>query len=612
MYHSFYNLIEKPFKIDTDPRFIWFGEQHREAMANLKYGLLDRNGFIVLTGDAGTGKTTLVNALLDTLDEKVRVVKINHPSLNTSEFLSLFAKTLDPSVVFSDKSDLLIFFNNYLQKAHDRGETALLIVDEAHRLSMELLEEIRLLSNIEMAGEKLLGIVLVGQNEIKPMLMDPQCRSLRQRITSIYDIHPLSEMETWEYIEYRLKVVGTTKPLFTTAAITQVHEISGGNPRLINTLCDRALLTGYVRESLSIDADIVSECGAELNLDRPIKAKKISTPFVDRLPSRHMMQQKIAAGPGWIKKAFATFVKGVQRFWRNGFVLGRHGWRACYQWLHGFNEKKLRHNNPKMRPKSASSVWVLGVTLSFVFMTVGMYSGVRQQDGPSSGPDELTEAAIHHKGLSLRETQTAPFSWKLTPRELAAIAKEEGNPLRIVEVPASHLINPVADKAEVAAREAKSFVGRAKALIAVSPAEAESLLLKAVEADSEQTEAYFMLAKKYIRDNDYPLAIEFYQHVVQIDPRASDAIFNLGFLYATTGEYGAAEKAFEQVLQLKPSYVDKTLFNLAVVQQKLGKHWASITNLETLVRMAPENEKAAAYLSQLKGPKPEDEIEFKR
>ncbi len=140
MYDTFYGMKEKPFQISTDPRFLWFGEQQREALANLKYGVLDRNGFIVLTGGMGTGKTTLVNALLDSLDDHVIVVRINHPSLEIHEFMALVARILKPEVSISDKSALLVFMNTYLQQAHADGKVVLLIIDEAQRLSMDLME----------------------------------------------------------------------------------------------------------------------------------------------------------------------------------------------------------------------------------------------------------------------------------------------------------------------------------------------------------------------------------------------------------------------------------------------------------------------------------------
>ena len=145
MYLSFYQLNEKPFRISADPRFLWYGEKHKEALAILTYGLLEENGYVVLIGDVGTGKTTLVNALIETLDKNILVANINHPTLDTIEFLSLVAKKYDASAKIADKTDFLIFFKSFLQRSYKENKTALLVIDEAHRLSEELLEEIRLL-----------------------------------------------------------------------------------------------------------------------------------------------------------------------------------------------------------------------------------------------------------------------------------------------------------------------------------------------------------------------------------------------------------------------------------------------------------------------------------
>ena len=284
MYLSFYRLSERPFNISTDPRFLWRGEKHQEALANLKYGLLEANGYVVLTGDVGTGKTTLVNALIETLDDNVLVANVNHPTLDTVEFFNLVAKTYEPAAKIASKTDFLFFFKSFLKKTHSQGKVVLLVIDEAHRLSKELLEEIRLLSNMEQAGKKLINIFFVGQDELKEVVLCPQCRALRQRITLFYDIEPLSEGETSEYIAHRLNVAGTDVQLFTSGAIHEIQNFTRGYPRLINILCDRALLTGYVKEQEKIDADIVAECAREISFLDP-KASTVLTNQIDKFSS---------------------------------------------------------------------------------------------------------------------------------------------------------------------------------------------------------------------------------------------------------------------------------------------------------------------------------------
>ena len=274
MYLTFYKLSEPPFKVSADPRFIWLGEKHQEALANLKYGLLESNGYVVLTGGVGTGKTTVVNALLEALNENVRVATVNHPTLTPIEFFNLLAQILGLPGKFVSKTDFLLAFNTFLQTSQASGKVVLLIIDEAHRLSTELLDEIHLLSNIEKRGRKLLNVFLVGQNELKEKLASRRCRALGKRITLSYHIDPLSEGETVDYITHRLQVAGADKNLFTPPAIRRIHTFSKGYPLLINTLCDRALLTGFLKELPEIDGPVVTECIQEID-SQTAKSRKI-------------------------------------------------------------------------------------------------------------------------------------------------------------------------------------------------------------------------------------------------------------------------------------------------------------------------------------------------
>ena len=264
MYLSHYNLIEKPFQITTDPKFLWLGEKHQEALAMLRYGVLDNKGFLLLTGDVGTGKTTLINALLRDLDSNTIVATVVDPNLEKLEFFNFFARAFEIEGKFTKKVDFLTHFSHFLNNAYLTNKKVLLIIDEAQKLSTELLEEIRLLSNIEKEDTKLLNIFFVGQNEFKKTLMEKGCRAIRQRITMTYQINPLTESETTEYIKCRLKVAGTDKEIFNKKAIRQIYAFSRGYPRLINIMCDHALLTGYVRGLKTINPAIIKECSQEL------------------------------------------------------------------------------------------------------------------------------------------------------------------------------------------------------------------------------------------------------------------------------------------------------------------------------------------------------------
>jgi general secretion pathway protein A len=279
MYLSHYNLLEKPFQITADPRFLWLGEKHQEALATLTYAVLDNKGFLLLTGDVGTGKTTLIHALLKDLDSNTIVATIVDPELKKLEFFTFLGQAFAIRDKFTQKVDFVAQFKRFLDDAYSNHKKVLLIIDEAQKLSEELLEEIRLLSNIEKENTKLLNIFFVGQNEFNKTLTKESCRALRQRITVTYQIKSLTADETGQYIKHRLKVAGTEKEIFNKGAIREIYAFSCGYPRLINIMCDHALLTGYVRELKSITPQIVKECATELTLPGEIGPNDLAGPL---------------------------------------------------------------------------------------------------------------------------------------------------------------------------------------------------------------------------------------------------------------------------------------------------------------------------------------------
>ena len=266
MYLSYYNLNEKPFQISTDPKFLWLGEKHKEALAILTYGILDNKGFLLLTGDVGTGKTTIINTLLNNLDDDVIAAHVPDPDLEHLDFFNFIANVFSIDKKFSTKGEFLNHLSKFLHDAYSKNKKVLLIIDEAQRLKPELLEEIRLLSNIERQDTKLLNIFFVGQEEFNKILIEPENRALRQRITINYYIEPLTENETKEYIKHRLNIAGSKRNIFSSSAIGEIFSFSKGFPRLINIICDLALLTGYVKEQKTINELIIKECAKELQI----------------------------------------------------------------------------------------------------------------------------------------------------------------------------------------------------------------------------------------------------------------------------------------------------------------------------------------------------------
>jgi general secretion pathway protein A len=266
MYQTHYNLRIKPFEQSPDPRFIWLSEKHKEALASLKYGLQENKGFLLLTGDIGTGKTTLLNCFLNEIDTDAVIASIYDPDLSIFDFFELLSREFNINLDFDTKGEFLNQFEDFLHNTYSEERKALLIIDEAQRLNQQLLEQIRLLSNIEKTYSKLINIFLVGQKELHKLIMDEQNRALRQRLATHYNIEPLSESETRNYIKHRLRIAGSEKEIFTPEAVYEIYSSSKGYPRLINTICDRALLSGYVSDLNKINAKTVQKCADELIL----------------------------------------------------------------------------------------------------------------------------------------------------------------------------------------------------------------------------------------------------------------------------------------------------------------------------------------------------------
>ncbi len=266
MYRNFYGLKLKPFQISTDPAFLWHGEKHREALAVLKYGVMDNRGFLLLTGDVGTGKTTLIHTLVDSLGEDVVHATVPDPGLEKLDFFNYISSAFGMGRSFDSKGAFLVQFNVFLNRVYEEGRKVLLIVDEAQMLSQELLEEIRLLSNIERRDTKLLNIFFVGQNEFNRILTAPKNSAVRQRMTVNYNISPLDREETGAYVNHRLTVAGGPGPIFSEDALEAVYNFSKGYPRLINIVCDHALLSGYVKEMPVINGAVIDECADELSI----------------------------------------------------------------------------------------------------------------------------------------------------------------------------------------------------------------------------------------------------------------------------------------------------------------------------------------------------------
>ena len=273
MYEGFYGLRERPFDLTPNPRFLFMTAQHREALTTLEYGLSRRTGIALLVGDAGTGKTTIVHAALQSQSvQRSHVVYLNNPALTRNEFIEFLAAGFDLSApAASSKTRLLAELTEALATRHAAGTMAALIIDEAQCLPDGLLEEIRLLANIESASEKLLSIILAGQPEIAGRLNAASLRQLKQRIGLRCMLAPLTAAETAAYIAARLRIAGgDSAQLFTAEAIQTIHERSGGIPRTISVICDNALVSGFALDRRPVDRGVVLEVCRDFDFAEPI------------------------------------------------------------------------------------------------------------------------------------------------------------------------------------------------------------------------------------------------------------------------------------------------------------------------------------------------------
>jgi general secretion pathway protein A len=269
MYQKFFGLKEKPFNVTADPNFLFLSRKHKEALAHLAYGIKERKGFLEITGEIGTGKTTLCRALLNQLDIKTtKTAFIWNPSLSRLQLLKAIVDDLGIELRQRTRIGIISALNKFLIEQLSLSHNVVLIIDEAQSLKNSLLEEVRLLSNLETEKEKLLQIVLVGQPELRDKLKNPSLKQLRQRIGIRYHILPLDRDEIKDYINHRLNIAGSNgNILFTTEAIDRIFEYSNGIPRLINILCDKALLFAYVLEKMKIDGDIIRKSAREIEGD---------------------------------------------------------------------------------------------------------------------------------------------------------------------------------------------------------------------------------------------------------------------------------------------------------------------------------------------------------
>ena len=326
MYEKFYNVRSNPFALTPDPEYLFLSEEQREAMASLMYGVLARRGFSVLIGDAGTGKTTLLRTMMRSIPESRAVFSvIVNPTLTASEFLRTCITGFGIPVGESPKDVVLSHLRRFLVRLYEEKKVAVLVIDEAQRLSTELLEEVRLLTNFETDKDKLIQIILAGQDELAAMLDRYDLRQLKQRVSTRVHINALTPQSVAAYIRYRWSRCSSEPLPFDPAAIASIAEMSGGIPRLVNSICENALLLGFAQGQKKIDPAVVTSVGSDLRLaqssllspQRPRTPEVVAAPqpLVERETESAVVRKSQESAPPSLEKY------AVRRGWRVLFGL---------------------------------------------------------------------------------------------------------------------------------------------------------------------------------------------------------------------------------------------------------------------------------------------------
>lgn len=436
MYLAHYGLSKKPFEISPDPDFLWLGENHREGLAILKYGILENKGFLLITGEVGTGKTALIRSIEKEVQARAIVVTIPDPGMSLMDFYNFMASELHMDRSFKNKGEFLIHFKKLILNAFSSYRRVLLIIDESQRLNHELLEEIRLLSNIDLAGKVLINIFFVGQTEFRQILARDENRAVRQRITVSYHLPPLTPDEIVKYIAHRLTVAGASREIFTPDALQTVFRFTKGFPRLINIVCDHALMSGYVRGLDRVDAKIIRECGEELRI-----TTGAGLPAEEKQPSAQPTVKKAASPPAPAERHQPRTARSILIFATFVLLLGI-GWHF---WGDSVSDELERWGKGKeLRRAQSSTAGESSENLSRV-PPLPVESGPRQP-GPAEAAEETAQAPTRRASKS-----TSAAAPKAEAKEQAAALEPAKAEPRAVAPPPAIAAEPAAKPAPASA-----------------------------------------------------------------------------------------------------------------------------------------------------------------
>ncbi len=354
MYLNHYHLNLKPFEMSPDPQFLWLGEKHKEALATLEYGVLESKGILLLTGDTGAGKTLLLNALAKSAKVQPIIATIPDPDLYILDFFNFLSEEFQINKNFETKGAFLIEFKHFLSEVYKADGKVLLIIDEAQRLNHDLLEQVRILSNLEDDYKKLINIFIAGQSELNQILREERNIAFRKRIAVSYHLDPLDEIETAKYIHHRLNVAGADQEIFNPEAVREIFTFSMGCPRLINIICDHALLIGYAKGIKLIEDSVIAVCKQDLHiLSEPNKLPEEGNDF-EQIEIGYEFGEPSDKGPG--RKRNWVYASVALAFLLIGYTLLNFMWKDLFSINIAERQQSLNNSFSQKESQNAKHV----------------------------------------------------------------------------------------------------------------------------------------------------------------------------------------------------------------------------------------------------------------
>jgi len=617
MSHSFFHLKRSPFQLSPNPLFFWLSSTHKEALGTLQYCLMNKKEFALITGDVGSGKSILINSFLENIEdieEGILLIKITNPPTDLIDLFKLLAISLEFSEV-DNKADFINQFEKFLQEIQRNHKRLLIIIDEAHKLTPDQLEELRLLVNMTSIEKESITFFFLGQNKLNQILLTDKCLALRSRIAFHYHIKPLTREETENYIAFRLLIAGGDIKIFSRHALGKIHELSDGNPRFINTICERSMMEAHSRAKKIVSRAIVKTAYKKILLPGEDKPDAVIEKNSEITAIQHFKREYIF---NLIKNIYSICLHGKKHFVSSthlnnfnlrtiipvGFIIG-----AVILFI-VWNFKNFSSTDITIHPQISEPQPESSPSLSSLEKSDSVISQ-SEADVGSPPPTKSVNASIKKKVMTVdnaspsiylekkKKTESTSTSISLLSiRSMIADKQFSEAIIRIEQAKKQKKLTFNID--EIHRLYAKAVLEKSKQLLKENQNNiAIELFLHAIMFDASNPTFYFELGKIFTGLGKYDEAVEMYGKSLEINPNNSGTYYNLGYIYFVKNNYNVSEKMFRESAKLNPPYLDKVLFNMAVVQYLQGKRKQCVDNLKEALRLAPDNKKAKKMLNKI-------------